>query len=572
MAFIRLVLINLFLAFPLTGIQTDEKFFIPPVNIPLLLSANFGELRPDHFHSGIDIKTQGVTGKDVIAAADGYVYRIGVSPSGFGKALYMRHPNGYSTVYGHLDRFNDEIEQYVKSRQYSQKSFTVSLFPQKDEFSYKQGDLIAYSGNSGSSGGPHVHYEIRKADSEEPVNPLLFSFGVKDDIRPVLEKLFIYPLSSSTSINGKNAIKQLDLVAGGRGNYSISAGNSIVISGKAGFGIKSYDLLNNSHNKCAVYSIELVIDSTTVYKYTMDGFSFDESKYVNSHMDYATYIRSRIQVQKAYILPNDRLRTYTATGRGVFNFSDGRTHKVDFHVADVHGNRSTLSFNVRSEPGGAVTAAADDTPGITVMPYSRQNTFAAKNVKVTIPANALYDTLRFQYRRIAGDGEMLSDIHQIATKYDPLHRAYTLSIKPDVIIPGKESKMLILKIDDNRKSPLNSTWENGYLTARPATFGSFAAGIDTIPPSISPVGFASENNLTGKRELRIRIKDDLSGIKSYEPEIDGAWALFEYDQKNDLIIYRFDADRITKGIRHNFSLKVSDRQNNTSVYKATFVW
>ena len=155
----------------------DKSIFISPVKIPLLLSANFGELRIDHFHSGLDIKTQGVTGKEVVAAASGYIYRISVSPGGFGKALYIRHPSGYSTVYGHLDRFTPEIEEYVKAQQYEKKSYLVTLFPAKDKFPVKQGELIAYSGNSGSSAGPHLHYEIRKSESEIPVNPLLFEFG-----------------------------------------------------------------------------------------------------------------------------------------------------------------------------------------------------------------------------------------------------------------------------------------------------------------------------------------------------------------------------------------------------------
>jgi hypothetical protein len=167
---------------------------------------------------------------------------------------------------------------------------------------------------------------------------------------------------------------------------------------------------------------------------------------------------------------------------------------------------------------------------------------------------------------------MLSDIHQIATKFQPIHRSYTLSIKPDVIIEGKESKMLIMSVDGSRRSPLNSVWENGYLTAQPTTFGDFCVGIDTIPPTITPVGFAPENNFTGRKEMRIRITDDFSGIKSYEPEINGNWALFEYDQKTNMLIYTFDKDKITQGSRHNLTLRVSDSKDNTSIYRTTFTW
>jgi len=573
MALLRFICIILLLVLSSFEIPKDEKLFISPVKIPLLLSANFGELRSNSFHAGIDIKTQGVIGKEIVAAADGYVYRISVSPGGYGRAIYIKHPNGYSTVYGHLDRFNDEIEKYVKNRQYQQKSFSVNLFLQKDDFIYKQGDLIAYSGNSGSSSGPHLHYEIRKSDGEEPVNPLHFDFGVRDNIAPILEQLYIYPLSNSTSINGKNSTLQLN-VAGGRGNYIIPiANNNIVISGKAGFGIRAYDLLNDSQNKCGVYSIELVIDDRTIYKFAMDEFSYTESRYINSHIDYETYIRNRIHVQRAFVLPNDRLTAYTnVVNRGIFNFSDDKTYKVTFYVTDVHGNKSTLSFNVKSVPESNIKIAEKDVSNQIIMPYNRQNRFVAENVRVTIPVNALYDTLRFQYNRVPRTGRMLSDIHQVATKYHPVHRAYTLSIKPDVIIPGKESKMLIMNVDGNRRSPLNSTWNDDYLTAQPTVFGDFCIGIDTIPPTITPIGFTADNNFTGKKEMRIKIADNLSGIKYYEPEINGNWALFEYDQKNDVLIYQFDKDKIPQGSKHNLTLKVSDNKDNINVYRTTFVW
>ncbi|MBK9389775.1 MAG: M23 family metallopeptidase [Bacteroidetes bacterium] len=264
MLYFRIILASILIFNTVSDNPIDRTVFISPVNIPLLLSANFGELRIDHFHSGIDVKTQGVTGKEVVATADGQIYRISVSPGGFGKALYIKHPSGYSTVYGHLDKFTDEIEEYVKNSQYDKKSFTVTLYPSGDIFRVKQGEIIAYSGNSGSSGGPHLHYEIRRVDNEKPVNPLLFDFGTSDNIAPVIEKLFIYPITANTSINGKNSIKKLD-VSGGHGNFYIPADREIIINGPAGFGIKSFDLLNDSYNKCDVYSIELIIDSMTVF-------------------------------------------------------------------------------------------------------------------------------------------------------------------------------------------------------------------------------------------------------------------------------------------------------------------
>jgi hypothetical protein len=551
----------------------DKSIFISPVKIPLLLSANFGELRIDHFHSGLDIKTQGVTGKEIIAAASGYIYRISVSPGGFGKALYVKHPSGYSTVYGHLDKFTPEIEDYVKNQQYEKKSYLVTLFPSKEKFPVTQGQLIAYSGNSGSSAGPHLHYEIRKSDSEIPVNPLLFEFGSVDNIEPVIEKLVIYPVNQHTIINGQNLIKKIN-VSGGHGNYYVSAENEIRISGLAGFGIKSFDLLNDSYNKCAVYSIELSVDSMTIFRYVMDGFSFNESRFINSHIDYETYLKENIYIERTFMLPNDKLSVYkNVVNKGIINFNDNSTHYAEITVTDVHNNKSRLSFHIKAESAKSQNVEETADNNLEVMPYNRENKFVSENISISIPTGALYDTLYFSYGKSAGTKDMLSDLHNVHNKFTPVHKLYTISIKPTVIPSGKESKMLIVQLaDDQTKSAMNSLWADGYLTTEVPAFGRFYIGIDSVPPVISANGLVSGAILTGKKEIKIKITDDLSGIKSYEPNIDGKWALFEYDQKNNYLIYTFDEQRITKGIRHNLSMKVTDNKDNISYYNCDFTW
>lgn len=569
----RILIISLLFFSALFNNIKDNSIFISPVKIPTLLSANFGELRVDHYHSGLDIKTEGVTGREVVAAADGFIYRIGVSPGGFGKAIYIRHSSGYSTVYGHLDRFTPEIDEWVKAQQYIKKSFQVTLFPMREQFPVKQGDLIAYSGNSGSSGGPHLHYEIRKSDSETPVNPLLFAFGVKDDILPVIERLVIYPVGKNTIINNTNNIKKLE-VAGGNGNYSLPGDKTIVISGKAGFGIKAFDRLNDTYNRYAVYSIELEIDSIPIFKYVMDNFSFSESRFINSHIDYETYMRENVYYERMFILPNDRLSSYKdAINRGIFNFNDSLLHSVKVTVNDCHNNKSSLTFKVQSETGKTFVKVPERNPDLKIMPYNRTNKFTAENISVTIPSGALYDTLFFSFRRNKGNSLMFSDVYEIHNIFTPLHKACTISIRPAFIPSGKESKMTIIQLNDGlKKNALSSTWKDGYLTAESMSFGNFYAGIDTLAPVISANGLTSGADLTGRKEIRIKISDDLTGIKSYEPVIDGNWALFEYDQKNNVIIYRFDEKRITKGTEHSLSLKVIDNKDNTSYFECDFTW
>jgi len=557
----------------LTENPKDKTLFIPPVKIPLLLSANFGELRSDHFHSGLDIKTQGVIGKEVVATASGYIYRISISPGGFGRALYLRHPSGYSTVYGHLDRFVPEVEEYIVSRQYERKSYHVTIFPPKDKFRFEQGDLIAYSGNSGSSSGPHLHYEIRKSESEMPVNPLLFEFGTGDDIIPVIEKFAVYPVTENTLINNQNKMRKYT-VAGGHGNYYIPAANEIRISGPAGFGIKAYDLLNDSYNRCAVYSIEMKIDSVSLFKYVMDEFSFGESRYINSHIDYETYIRERTHYERTFLLPNDKLSVYRdVVNRGIYNFNEERIYNVEITVADIRDNKSTLTFKVKGALAEADGKSASTNDDLYIMPYNRSNRFNTEDVSVSFPAGALYDTLYFKYRKVKGPNEMLSEVHYIHDKFTPVHKAYTLSIRPSLIPEGNESKMLIIQIsDDFKKNGLSSTFNDGVVTAKPTSFGMFYVGIDTVAPMISANGLTPGVDLTGKKDIRIRIFDELSGIKEYEAYLDGKWSLFEYDQKNNVLIYRFDPERISRGTKHHMTLKVSDNVDNTSLYSCDFEW
>ena len=569
----RIVILSLLFVYSGTDNKKNTSPFISPLNIPLSLSANFGELRIDHFHSGLDIKTQSVTGKEVVASADGYVYRISVSPGGFGRALYIKHPSGYSTVYGHLERFNKEIEEYVKALQYEKKNFMVTLYPPRDKFPVSQGEIIAWSGNSGSSGGPHLHYEIRKSEGEIPVNPLSFNFDITDNIRPIIEKLVVYPINKNTRINNQNKKKWIT-VAGSNGKYTLPADTEIDISGIAGFGIKAFDLFDESNNKCAVYSIELLIDSNKIFKYVMDAFSFNESRYINSHIDYEIYQKENIYIERTFVLPNDKLSLYkNLVHRGIFNFEDNRTHKAEIIVTDIGNNISTLSFKIRARAlqPAELSVNAEET-GI-LMPYNKSNSFEKENVRINIPDGSLYDTIYFAYKKGMRTKGMYSDMHYIHNNFTPVHKPYTLSIKPDSFPAGKKSKMLLINMDDDKKrNALNSYWDDNYLSAEVRSFGKYYVGIDTTGPEISSNGLTQGVNLSGKKEVRIRITDDLSGINYYDASIDGKWALFEFDQKNNVLIYKFDAERIAEGTKHNLTLKVADNKDNISYFNCSFKW
>jgi hypothetical protein len=553
--------------------QNGKKLFIPPLKIPLSLSASFGELRPDHYHSGVDIKTQGETGKEVVSSADGYVYLILVSPVGFGKAIFIRHYSGYSTVYGHLERYSPEIEEYTVSQQYQNKSYAVSIYPPKDRFIIKQGQVIGYSGNTGSSSGPHLHFEVRKSDGEKPVNPLLFNFGIEDNLKPVFERLVIYPCSDHTLINGRG--KSLFLYPSGTdGNYSLPEGTELAINGPAGFGITSYDNISNTPGRFGINAIELQIDSAIWFSYQLNEFSFYETRYINAHIDYEEFIRNNIEIERTFVLPNDKLSLYKSfMNNGLYDFNDNKKHRVRIIVKDGSNNKSILSFTVQPAPAGSTGQGEKRDSTIRIMPFGKSNTFVSPGVKLDIPSGALYDTLYFQYSKSPGNGKLYSEVHHLHNRYTPLHKACSLSLKPDTIPAGKASKLLIVQIDDKmRRSSDGGTFSNGFIRSDILSFGDFAVSIDTIPPVISVNGFTDGSDLSGRNEIRVRITDDLSGIKAYTGTIDDSWALFEYDAKNDLIFYRFDPKRITKGRSHKLLIRVTDNRDNTSTLTRNFIW
>ncbi|MDZ7739023.1 MAG: M23 family metallopeptidase [Bacteroidales bacterium] len=416
-----------------------------PLDMPLILSANFGELRPGHFHSGVDFKTGGVTGKKVYSASDGYIYRIVVSPTGFGKALYIRHSNGLSTVYGHLSRFTSDIEDYVKKAQYQRQSFSVNIFPGSDMFSISDGEIIGYSGNSGSSMGPHLHFEVRKTKGEKPVNPIQY-YDIEDDIRPVISSVAVYPASPTSKVNGKNE-KLILKAEKGREHYTAGQGSSVRVSGPVGFGINTHDYVNNSWNRCGVRIINLKVDDRLVYSHTIDEFSFAETRYINSHIDYEEKMRSSSNIQKTFREPNNMISTYNhLINNGIIETIDGKTHKVEISVSDFNNNYSSISFDIEAEK--AALAHTEETEGY-LMPYGQTNEFIRDDIKIKFPANCFYDSIYFRYKKVTDSRieGLFSDLHQVHNKYIPVHSSYALAVKVTDDLPVKlRSKLCLVYI------------------------------------------------------------------------------------------------------------------------------
>ncbi len=550
-----------------------QKIFRSPVNYPIKLSANFGEVREGHFHSGIDIKTGGVTGKNIYAVADGYINRINVSANGFGNALYITHPNGYMTIYAHLLSFSPNIEAYVKNQQYEQKSFRVTLHPDKNEFPVRMGDIIAKSGNTGGSLGPHLHFEIRNAKNQHPVNPLLFHFKIKDNMNPIINRIHLYPLSKDSYIDSSYE-KRVYKVKGSNGYYKLEHDRIIPAQGIIGVGIETLDYLNGSWNKCAVYSIEMKVDDKVVYSHEMKEFSYSETRYVNSHIDYEEMKKNGNIVHQTFIAPNNQLSIYNESlNRGRIILSDTNIHLISLTVTDVYKNQSRVTFRLQTAETSFEKNNRKSESFSKMMPYNQENSFSHKGFNINIPEGSLYDTLYFSYAEAPSMTGTFSSVHFVHNRYTPLHKFCNLYITPDSVPIGFESKLITAIINGKEELvPAGGEWDGEKLNVRTRKFGKYVIVIDTVNPEIKPLNIHDNKNMTGLSDIRFRITDDFSGIKSYTGIIDGEWALFEYDPKNDLLVYRFDKDRITKKKQHDLELTIIDDRDNIAVYNAGFYW
>lgn len=570
---VRLNLILGLIILGITGVSgqqifSDNKYplvdFRSPLDIvPPALAGSFGELRANHFHSGIDFRTNQRQGYPVYAIADGYISRLRVQNSGFGLALYINHPNGYTSVYGHLQRFSPKIAQQVKSIQYQKKSYEIDEFPNSLLIPVHKGEVIAYSGNTGSSGGPHLHFEIRDTRTEATINPQLFGIDIPDNIPPVIYSMYVYRLNKK-SFN-EFTPKQYFQVLGGSGNYRLNSVNTINLSGEVGFGIVTTDRHNGASGLNGVYSIELELDGGLVYVSSLEKFEFENSKGINSHIDYPTYLNTRRSIQKSFVDPGNPLKIYSnLVNNGRIEFTDGKLHQLKYTITDSRGNKSTLAFQVQADNKATINPPETQTGRF--FSYATVNEFSTPDIKVTLPKGSLYNDLNFVYKKLSKPASnAYSDVHQIHNKFTPLHTGFQLWIKADSTLNKYTDKAIIV---NTGRTSQGGTFEDGYVKTTPKSFGSFFITIDTIPPSVTPVNVSNGKRLTGISKMTFKIRDNLSGIKSFNGYIDGRWVLMEFDTKTASLWHTFD-DSTSSG-KHIFELIVSDMKDNNRNYSITF--
>ena len=534
-------------------------YFIKPLEIPLVLSGTFGELRSNHFHAGLDIKTQQVTGLNVLAAADGYVSRIKISLWGYGNALYITHPNGYTTVYGHLKKFSPKIEAYVKKQQYLKKSFEIQLYPKASDLKFKQGELIAYSGNSGSSGGPHLHFEIRDVKANI-LNPMLFGIPIADHKKPTIQSAFTYTKNDTSQVNQSN--KNIELVLKRQKNGDLLA-NTVYAYGEIGIGVNAYDRLDRANNHNGLYFMNMEVNGKELFEIVFDKFSFSESRFINSYIDYGRFIRLNQRVQKCFVEhPVNKLSLYNKLiNKGFFTIKDSMDYKVTISAKDFKGNTTKLIIPIKGKKDTIII-----TKKIKKTPYyfkvNQVNQVSDDLIKAYFPKNIFYEDFYFDFTNDNG-------VVKLHNRTVPVHSYYKLTFDVSKYDKKDLKYMYIAKKNKSKKWYYVSTkHKNNTFYTSSKELGEFTLLSDIGKPVVSPY-FKKDQWLTKSNYLKVKIYDKKTGIKSYRGEIDGQWILMEYNPKKNTLTYDF-RDKKFEGSKHTLKVVVKDLVNNTTTFTRTF--
>jgi len=536
-----------------------QDYFRSPLDIQLVLSGTFAELRSNHFHSGLDIKTQQREGLKVFAAAEGFVSRIKISHFGYGKALYITHPNGYVSVYAHLKKFSDKIESYIKKHQYEKESFEIELFPDASTLQISTDEVVAFSGNTGGSGGPHLHFEIRDKQ-ERPINPMLFGIDILDDIKPMILRVFAYPTNDQSHVNRTNERTELRLIPSTNGDYKVEP---IKAFGKVGFGVVSYDRQNLAANKNGVDNIQTFFNGNKKIEIDFKRFSFDETKHLNRLIDYAFYKTDKSRIQKLFLQPNNPLSLYNdVDDDGYIIVEDSTSSILKVRIKDYKNNDTWLTIPIEG-------LKTDDykrkyIPASEYFVYADQATNLTKeNVSVDFPKNTFYDDFFIDFK-VENDTLVLHEGIIPAQKYfyinfDISHYESTDKDKLYIASVSKWGKLYYA----------NTSKKGNLLTCRTKNLGSYTLATDTIKPTITPVNFQNGKWLSKYRYLKVKIDDEHSGVKNYRATINGKWILMEYDYKKNTLVYDFNDNAIID-TNNNLKIIVTDNVGNSSTFETKF--
>ncbi len=533
----------------------------------LRLVSTFGELRLNHLHSGLDFSGFHRIGMPVYAIDSGYVSRIKISRSGYGKALYITHYNGQTSVYGHLDRFSDTIENLVEQKQYEAQKYEITLYFRDGQIPVQKGQIIGYVGNSGYSMAPHLHFEIRDAILDFPMNPLKLGFKLTDTKPPKILRLAVYPATDTSLVNGANN----SLIFTPRANVTVNTYGAVY------FGIEAYDYVDGNSSRKGIYSLKMSIDGQMVFWIRFDRFFFQNTRYVNTLIDYKSYLLHRWKIIRTYITPNNRLCIYLRKqNNGVYNLSPGR-HEVKFRVSDYFGNTSSYKFFVNVLP--QATTRHQEHQGYFVE-WDKNFSIDTLGLKLTIPAQSLYENTYIQIdtTTVKTSLPVLSPIYKIASPYIPLQKPINIEIRTNTYF--LDNKLIIIRIDHKGKTaaiqssatfnPLNITQIQSIVNpskphqtivqGKSYEFGLFFISFDTTRPQIQLI---SPKTIGFNQKLIFKTTDNLSGIKTYNGYVNGKWTLFEYDAKSNQLLTRINKKHFKPG-QNQVKIIITDNCNNTN--------
>lgn len=537
--------------------EYPKNSFSSPVKIPISLSGSFAELRTNHFHSGIDIRIGGKEGEKVYSPFDGEVSRIKIQAFGGGKNLYIAHTNGYTTVYMHLQKFSYKIEKYVKAYHYANQTYEFDIPVPKGRLKIEKGEFIAYAGNSGSSSGPHLHYEIRDSKTENIINPFHFGLEVKDNLPPYITSILISPEGEFSRIEGLREKKIFNNI---KDNDTIKVTNKIVL------GIKSFDKENNSNSRNGAYSYSLKVNDKPFWNLQIDEFSFAVSKYINACIDYEIYSKTGQRYLISKKLPNNQFPHFTTfENEGVLEFASNEIKKIEYIIKDFQANTKTLTFYLQSQPTFPSNYHQEEERPTHIFYWNKENRIIDEGIQVIVPKNSLYDDCFVTYEKVI-DTSTNEQIYKILS-HEALHTNMELKIQiPKQLIDNPKLKNKFLIVEKGGKYAVSKGGKQigNEIIAKVNSFGEFSVSVDTLSPTINPINFKNNVKLSkNQKTLRVRIKDNLSGIASYKGYLNGKWVLMEYDGKNSTLIYTIDSKELNLPT-NNLRVVITDRVGNSS--------
>ncbi|MCL2693257.1 MAG: M23 family metallopeptidase [Rikenellaceae bacterium] len=578
--FLLLFLITVTTLHAQVGTQSLEGYYRPPMDGVLLPSGNFGEVRSGRFHAGVDIKTGGVEGWPVYATAAGYVSRISVAPGGFGKAIYINHPNGTTTVYAHLQRFTPTIERHVTEQRYRLKRHAVELYPDAQTFPVAKGDLIGYSGNTGASAGPHLHYEVRDAATQEPLNLIARgALTLRDNIAPTIVRLHYIEVDTVGIVPLKSAPRAIEVVRTAGNRYTLRDREELALPPRGYFVIEVTDRKNDSQNTMGIYRVAMTKDDEPLFGFAIDRFAFSATRYAQSMHHFEMQRSARNQFVRLALQTNNRLPVYTKMrNRGLVTpAADERRHRVEIEVWDDAGNVSTLDFFVRRAEGSVRFYTDADTEG-TPVDCRRRFSATLDGLRVTIPEGALYESIFLRHERddepdLRSTMTLYSSVYTLHDARTPLHSAINISIPVPNLPQELRSKAClgIVSADGATISYMGGAWNNGTVAGDVSMFGRYCVVVDSTPPTVTP-SFVNGADLRGRRSVTFAINDDFSGIASYEATINGEWIALDANSGRTTLTHHFDNDRIAyNGGRHTLRLTVTDNRGNATTVTREFI-